>query len=514
MRPRSSTTSGPRSPSGRCRTTSRSSTRCPRRASVSSTRKCCASATRAGSRGTPDALDRRAARGRAPVPPDGRRDRARPRGGRDHPVEHRTRAHGDAAAGAAARQRLGAGPISPRSAHRGNRSRPGPLGASRLRPRVLRPAAHHAQPRRRAPPDVSGRREAASRRAHGPVTAFFRRHRVFVVLLALGTLVTTLVAYRIRKQQAAAVPRRQLEIVVAVVKPIRKDLDVKLAYTADVLPNQQVAIFSKVSGYIKRLGADLGDFVSEGQLLVEVEAPELAAGVEQARAAVATAAANLKVAESNLESAKANAVNQEANLDNARIVAPFAGYISARNLYPGAAVNSQQAGTSTQAVGILVLQDIATVKVQLEVQERHITLVRLGSVARVLVDAYPERMFEARATRIVHALDPRTRTLGVEMMITNPDALLKPGMYARVELVIAHHPGAILVQGEAITNEGDTPVVFVVNDGVVGKRTIATGVGEGTLVEVTKGLGGDELVIVEGKELVRDGQRVRAEARK
>jgi membrane fusion protein, multidrug efflux system len=433
------------------------------------------------------------------------------------------------------------------------------------------------------------------------VTAFVRQHRVFLVLVALGALVTTLVAYRIRKQQAAAVPRSQLEIVVGVVTPIRKDLDVKLAYTADVVPLQQVAVFSKVSGYIKRLGADLGDFVTEGQLLVEVEAPELAAAVEQARAAVATAQANLKVAESNLESAKANTVNQEANLvkaravaendarnaarledlhgrgliaamdrdnaktnaessqaslaaaeaqvavaksqvetqrsqvalaasnvdgaraflkiaqttlDNTRILAPFSGYISARNLYPGASVNSQQAGTSTQAVGILVLQDIATVKVQVEVQEQHISLVRIGSVARVIVDAYPGRMFEARATRIVHSLDPRTRTLGVEMGIPNPDKLLKPGMYARVELVIAHHPGAILVPGEAISNEGDTPLVSVVTDGVVGKRTITTGVGEGTLVEVTKGLQGDELVIVEGKELVRDGQRVRTEVKK
>jgi membrane fusion protein (multidrug efflux system) len=433
------------------------------------------------------------------------------------------------------------------------------------------------------------------------VTAFLRRHRVPVVLLALGVLVTALVAYRIRKQQAAAVPRRPLEIVVGVVKPIRKDLDVKLAYTADVLPNQQVAIFSKVSGYIKRLGADLGDFVREGQLLVEVEAPELAAAVEQARAAVATAEANLKVAESNVESAKASAVNAEANLvkartvatndarnaarledlhargliasmdldnaktnaessqaslaaaeaqlaaarsqvetqrsqvalarsnvdgaraslkitqtslDNTRILAPFSGYISARNLYPGASVNSQQAGTSTQAVGILVLQDIATVKVQVEVQERDISRVRLGSVARVLVDAYPDRVFEARAARIVHALDPRTRTLGVEMVIPNPDALLKPGMYARVELVIDHHPSAVLVPGEAVSTEADTPVVYVVHGGVVGKRTIATGVGEGTLVEVTKGLAGDELVIVDGRELVRDGQRVHAEVKK
>src|SRR2546427_5971422 len=65
-------------------------------------------------------------------------------------------------------------------------------------------------------------------------------------------------------------------------------------------------------------------------------------------------------------------------------------------LFPYMTLFRSQAGTSTQAVGILVLQDIATVKVQLEVQERHITLVRLGSVARVLVDAYPERMFEAR----------------------------------------------------------------------------------------------------------------------
>src|SRR5256885_9180700 len=144
--------------------------------------------------------------------------------------------------------------------------------------------------------------------------SFIRRHRVFVVLVALGVLVAVLVAERVRKQQAAAIPHRQLEIVVGVTPPIRKDLEVKLAYTADVLPNQQVAIFSKVSGYIKRLGADLGDFVREGQLLVEVEAPELAAAVEQAPAAAAPAAANPKAAEPNLEPPRATPATQERNL--------------------------------------------------------------------------------------------------------------------------------------------------------------------------------------------------------
>jgi membrane fusion protein (multidrug efflux system) len=431
---------------------------------------------------------------------------------------------------------------------------------------------------------------------------FVRKNRVFLVLVALGVLVVTLVAYRIKKQQAAAVPRRQIEVVVGVVKPLRKDLDVKLAYTADVLPNKQVAVFAKVSGYIKRLGAEPGDFVREGQLLVEIEAPELNAAVEQARAAVTTAEANLNVAKSTLEATRANAANQEANLvraravsvndtrnasrledlhtrglisamdrdnaqtnaessraslkaaeaqlaaalsqvetqksqvalaasnvegsraslkisqtslDNTRVLAPFPGYISARNLYPGASVSSQAAGTANTSIGIVVLQDIAVVKLQVEVQERHISLVRIGSVARVYVDAYPGKVFEAKAIRIVHALDPRTRTLGVEMEITNRDGWLKPGMYARVELVIDHHPGALLVQGEAISNEGDAPVVYIVNaTGVVSKRAITTGVGEGTLVEVTKGLTGEERVIVEGKELVRDGQKVRAGVKK
>lgn len=432
--------------------------------------------------------------------------------------------------------------------------------------------------------------------------AFLRKNRVFLVLLVLGVVVATLVAYRIKKQQAAAVPRRQIEVVVGVVKPVRKDLDVKLAYTADVLPNKQVAIFAKVSGYIKRLGAEPGDFVQEGQLLVEIEAPELNAAVEQARAAVATAEANLNVARSTLEATRANAANQEANLararavaandgrnaarledlhgrglisamdrdnartnaessqaslkaaeaqlaaavsqvetqksqvmlaqssvegvqaslkifqtnlDNTRLLSPFPGYISARNLYPGAAVSSQAAGTANTSIGILVLQDIAIVKIPVEVQERHIPAVRIGSVARVHVDAYPDKVFQAKATHIVHALDTRTRTLGVEMEIVNTDSLLKPGMYARVELVIDHHPRALLVHGEAIFNEGEKPVVFLVSPaGVVSKRSIATGVGEGTLVEVTKGLTGDELIIVEGKELVRDGQKVRAELKK
>ncbi len=427
--------------------------------------------------------------------------------------------------------------------------------------------------------------------------AFVRRHRITIVLLVLVIVVGGLVAFRLKSQKAYSVPRRQLEVVVGVTEPIKKDLEIKLGYTSDVLPDKQVAIFSKASGYIRRIPVERGDLVKPGQLLAEIEDDDLRHAVEQARASVATAEANLRVAQSNVTAARAGVLNQEANLiraravqendlrnyqrleellsrglisamdrdnarttadsskaslaaaeaqvavaksqvetqesqvhlagaqlereratlkiaqsnlDNARITAPFAGYISQRNLDPGAAVSSQAAGTSNSSVGILILQNIDAVKVQVEVQERDISFARVGSTARVLVDAYPGKVFMARATRTVHALDPRTRTLGLEMEIPNTDHLLKPGMYARVELAVATHPGALLVSGEAVRFENDRPVLYVVQDGAVMRREVAVGATEGTLLEITKGLTGGEAVIVEGKELVQEGQKVRA----
>jgi RND family efflux transporter MFP subunit len=238
------------------------------------------------------------------------------------------------------------------------------------------------------------------------------------------------------------------------------------------------------------------------------------AQVAVARSQIVAQESQVLLARSNVEREKATLKIAQTNLDNTRLLAPFAGFVSARNLEIGAAVNSQAAGTSNSSVGILVIQDLNTVKVQVEVEERHVALVRVGSVARVLVDAYPGKSWQARATRIVHALDPRSRTLGVEMEIANPGHLIKPGMYARVELVIDHHPKALLVPGEAVTGEGDQALVWVVDQGsAVTRRRVATGVSEGTLVEIVKGLAPDERVIVEGKELVREGQKVRAEAR-
>jgi len=125
--------------------------------------------------------------------------------------------------------------------------------------------------------------------------------------VAMAVLVVILVVYKLKDQQARAVTRARPDVLVGVVTPQRRDLEIKLTFTADVLPAKQAAIFSKVSGYIRRIHADRGDFVKTGQLLVEIDDQELQASLEQARATLLSGQAGLEMAKSSLEGQRAAA---------------------------------------------------------------------------------------------------------------------------------------------------------------------------------------------------------------
>src|SRR5216684_2229986 len=361
---------------------------------------------------------------------------------------------------------------------------------------------------------------------------FLRRHRVGVVVTVLLLTVGGFALFWSRAQQARGATRARPDALVGIVSPQRRDIEVKLSFTADILPVQQAAIFSKVSGYIRKLHVDRGDFVKEGQLLVEIDDQELKASAEQARAALVSSQAGLEVARSTLDGQKANLENQRANLakaravaandarqadrmktlfdkgmvaaadwdnartnadssragtdaaeaqlrlaevqittqesqvrlaqaqvetyraalslaqsnlNNTRLVAPFAGYIAQRNLDQGAAVSAASAGTTTTSVGILLIQDISSVKVQIEVPERDISRVAIGNSVRVTADPYKGEIFTGSVTRVVHNLDPRSRTMGIEVVIPNADARLKPGMFARVDAIVETRKNVLTV---------------------------------------------------------------------
>jgi RND family efflux transporter MFP subunit len=423
-----------------------------------------------------------------------------------------------------------------------------------------------------------------------------RRYRIGLVLLGLLVLVAVLVVHRLKDQQARAVTRARPDVLVGVVTPERRDMEIKLAFTADILPAKQAAIFSKVSGYIRRIHADRGDFVKAGQVLVEIDDQELQASAEQARATLLSGQAGLEMAGSTLEGNRANLENQRANLAkaravadndarqaermktlferglvsatdwenartnaessranvqsaeaqlrvaqvqivtsesqvrlsqaqvetyraalqlaqtnlaNTRLLAPFAGYIAQRNLDPGAAVSAQSAGTNTASVGILTIHDIETVKVQIEVPERDIARVRVGSAVRLSVDPYQGQAFTGSVARVVHNLDPRSRTMGIEVEIPNPGGKLKPGMYARVELLVETRTGALTIPNEALRLGEAKPSVMVVAGGVVEAVPVELGASDARGIEILGGLGDKDQVILQGKDLVKPKQKVR-----
>jgi membrane fusion protein (multidrug efflux system) len=426
-----------------------------------------------------------------------------------------------------------------------------------------------------------------------------RRYRVGLALCGLVVVLAVLVVYRLKDQQARAVTRARPDVVVGVVSPERRTLEVKLAFTADILPANQAALFSKVSGYIRRIHANRGDFVREGQTLVEIDDQELQASLEQARATLLSGQAGLEMARSTVDGNRANIENQRAglakaravadndgrqaermrtlferglvsatdwdnarttaessranvqaaeaqlrvaesqiitsesqvrlsqaqletqraalqlaqtNLSNTRLLAPFSGYVAQRNLDPGAAVSAQSAGTNTSSVGILVLQDIATVKVQIEVPERDIARVRVGSPVRIAVDPYGAERLTGKVATVVHNLDPRSRTMGIEVEIPNPDGRLKPGMFARVEVLVETRANALTVPVEALRLGEAKPSVMVVRNGVVEAVPVELGATDARGVEIARGIADTDQVILQGKDLVKPNQRVRTVA--
>lgn len=382
-----------------------------------------------------------------------------------------------------------------------------------------------------------------------------RQYPGLTVVVILLLVLAGLVVFRLTSSGAKSDPRKGRVITVGVTAPIRADLEVRLPFTADILPYRQVNLFSRVDGYIAKLHVDRGDFVKPGQLLVEIDHTEYVHAVNRAKANLAaaradvlrqeatvrnakltldrmralikdqfvsqqdldTAQVNFDMAAAQLESLRAQ-VNQlavalqqaETNLAYSYIRAPFAGYIAERNLDPGAYVTSTTASTSTTARGILTLHEIEPVRIMLDVVEKDVPLVKVGQRAEVRAEAYPDRVFVGQVTRILQALNPATRSMTIEVDLPNPDHLLKGGMFARVEVVVGRHANAVQIPIDALTRLEEHQYVYVVREGKAQQVNVETGVRSGNRIEITKGLDGTEQVIVSGKDLVSNGVPVQA----
>jgi len=215
------------------------------------------------------------------------------------------------------------------------------------------------------------------------------------------------------------------------------------------------------------------------------------------------AQAELDLAQAQIKQAEAALAQAKVNLDKATIEAPFSGVVSRKYVDEGAFV-----GPTTP---LFKLVDIHQVEITGGVADRHHSKLKVGQTwAEVQVDAYPGEKFTGNLSRVRPELDRVTRTVAVTIRVPNEDGRLKPGMYARIKLVLEEHDQVPLVPDEALLSFSGETRVYVVNGGEAHSRKVQIGLEEGNLNEVLEGLQPGEHVVVRGKEMLREGAAVEA----
>jgi membrane fusion protein (multidrug efflux system) len=214
---------------------------------------------------------------------------------------------------------------------------------------------------------------------------------------------------------------------------------------------------------------------------------------DQAVTADEVAAAGLNLAKANLELARIN-------LRESRILSPIDGIVTAKHIDEGNLVTPGQR--------IVSLADIRTVKVLVAVPERYGPQVRQGLPARMVVDGLPGRTFETQVYCVYPTLDEQTGTFRVEMRLSNDEILLRPGMFARVTLILDRKDNVVVIPRDVILGgKLDKPYVYVIESGVARKRLVAIGLTQGERNEITAGLDPGATLVINGMHYLADGLR-------
>ncbi len=240
---------------------------------------------------------------------------------------------------------------------------------------------------------------------------------------------------------------------------------------------------------------------SREEVRAQVKTAEVA--LTQSRAALDQARSDVVAAAAAIEVAKEDAHRVEAMLGYTKIEAPFDGIVTHRNVDTG---QLTRPGSDADPLFVVARFDIVTITV--DVPEMFAVAVEPGDRATVALQAMKGRTVEGTVTRTSWSLDPRTRTLRVEIDIPNPGGTLRPGLYAYATVVAEEHKDVLTVPATALVQEKDKSYCVIVVAGKAVRRPIAVGLSDGTRTEVVSGLDGGETVVKANAASLTDGQPV------
>jgi RND family efflux transporter MFP subunit len=363
-------------------------------------------------------------------------------------------------------------------------------------------------------------------------------------------------------------PATLSETVAAVARAERHNVGNTLTIAGEFKPFQDVDVHAKVAGYIKVIYVDVGDHVKSGQTLAVLEIPELTAELAgadasvrrskeeirraegdlarsqsmhsaahsayarlkqaadsraglvaqqeiddsqakdlESEAQVSGSSAALSAAQQQLQVAEANQKQYAALSDYSRIVAPFAGVVTARYADTGALI---AAGTSSssQSVPVVRLAEISKLRLVLPIPESVAAQIHLGDPVKARVQALNQD-FVGKVSRFADSLDRATRTMETEIDFDNRDGHLIPGMYAETQLSLREKNGALTIPLESVMRNGEDATVLAVNsENIIEERHVKLGLEDSVRVEVLSGLTDKDRVVIGNRSQFRAGQKI------
>ena len=357
-------------------------------------------------------------------------------------------------------------------------------------------------------------------------------------------------------------------LTVGVTKVVKKSLGRQITLSSELVPFQEIDVYAKESGYVKKLLVDYGTHVKAGQTMAILEIPELEAQLREDDAEIKNAEnqvtraqhelaryqaqykslhlqytrlngvfesqpgivaqqevddaqgkdlaaqsqadagqAALEAAQSQLGVAKAKLAHDQTLFDYTRITAPFSGIVTQRYANLGTLVQAGT-GSSTQAMPIARLSQDDLFRLVIPVPESYVRFIGVGDRVDVRVPSL-NRTFPGKVARFAVDVREDTRTMHTEVDVKNPDRLLVPGLYADADLTLEHKEGIPSIPLQAVNHEGDKTTVFVVDESnQIEDRPVELGLQTAADAEVVAGLREGEQVIVSDRSGLKPGEKV------
>jgi len=287
---------------------------------------------------------------------------------------------------------------------------------------------------------------------------------------------------------------------------------------ADLRSQHETELFARVNGFVQSWKADIGQRVRKGQILATITTPELDQQIAQAQANLALARTSFgrlqsvslpgAISKQELDAGQAQYLAQQAVVKQLQaqrsfrqVIAPFNGTVTQRNVDVGTLV------TGGNAVGsqLFKVEQTDTLRAFVDVPQNFVRSIKRGLQANVIVPEFPNKPFKGMVSRDAEALDPQTRTLRTEVRLPNRNGQLRPGTYGQVRFKLPQTAPSILISANALVPSGTEQKVAMVQDGKIHYQNIVVSRDFGSNLEVSQGLKGGELLVINPCENLTEG---------